>query len=86
MAMKPLRLYRFVGLACTVTLQFKWQWRVITSNGRHAIFPNRQAARQYKSVVPLELKPRLQRRLIQSDWNDYQDSFTYNAKGSGSGR
>ncbi|AVD99716.1 hypothetical protein HWB51_gp096 [Mycobacterium phage Cuke] len=60
------------------------------------IFQTRRGARQYKSNLLLDADPflsktdvknvKLQRRLVSVDWQDYSDSFSYNAKGNGNGR
>lgn len=65
-------------------LLFKWQWRVewqINYVGATLSreFSNRNDARRFKSIVPLKAKPRLQRRLVQANWEDYNDSFRQNA-------
>ena len=69
---------------------FKWEWRVVwnlhgTQKHSHG-FSSRAAARQFKNVITTTCNPRLQRRLVAVDWEDYTDTFSYNAKGNGNGR
>lgn len=79
-------------------LWFKWQWAVFyeektyatgTWINSHIICDSRSDARnfaRYKKDQRFARKVVIKRRLVQTFWEDYQDSFTYNAKGNGNGR
>lgn len=73
------------GIAyATRLLRLKWQWRVVWLSAGGAAqstktFHSRREARQYKAIVPTVYNPRLQRRLVEADWHDYNDSFRWNA-------
>lgn len=73
------------GIAyATRLLRLKWQWRVVWLSAGNTVpsskvFHSRREARQYKAIVPTVYKPRLQRRLVEVDWHEYNDSFGWNA-------
>jgi hypothetical protein len=88
MAMRYIKMWG-IGRMCDVRL-FKWEWRVTWvlpgNNHSNSSQPFRKHARQYKSGVPLRCNPRIERRLVQTTWQSYKDTFGYNAKGNGNGR
>lgn len=77
---------------------FKWQWALFYEENIYLhggwknqclIFNSRGDARsskfdlrRRKDIRNLKMK----RRLVQANWEDYNDSFSYNAKGNGNGR
>lgn len=90
--MKPVTLYWFVR-GVTHERKFKWEYRVVwtyggkpQSSADFEVLHSRSDARRYKKSIWSALKPRIQRRLVQTTWEDYSDTFTYNAKGNGNGR
>lgn len=80
---------------------FKWQWALFyeektylsgTWIKKHMIFDSRADARYFKKynlshhLRGLVRNVKMKRRLVQANWEDYQDSFSYNAKGNGNGQ
>ena len=61
---------------------------------RMMVFDSRADARLWKSNLNGQIKLRnasvrnvkMKRRLVQANWDDYNDSFSYNAKGNENGR
>ena len=78
---------------------FKWQWALFykektyrdgTWVDRMIIFHSRSEARAFKHSCLYDDKwirnVKMKRRLVQANWDDYNDSFSYNAKGNGNGQ
>lgn len=81
---------------------FKWQWAVSCEvqddtdfNGKWhpalTVIETRWRAREYRNEINAgKLRgvrnAKLKRRLVQVDWEEYPDTFSYNAKGNGNGR
>lgn len=96
MTSKYIALYRFPRGRTYRTL-FKWQWRVVYQVNVDGVWEqhehiavNRAMARYFKRNLPNTYGStrwaRIQRRLVQVDWKDYKDTFSYNEKGNGNGR
>ncbi len=66
-------------------LNFKWQWAVFyeqKSTLAYRICPTRKTAREFSRLMkkyPDVKKVQLKRRLIQANWDDYNDSYGWNA-------
>lgn len=78
---------------------FKWQWAVFFEENsyahggwvnRKAICDSRREARLFKQSCLIGKRymrnVKMKRRLVQANWEDYNDSFSYNAKGNGNGQ
>lgn len=82
-------------------LKFRWEWRLEWEENnkgnlkgpdwwtqKHMVFKTREQMRQWKRYVLHADWCRnvvLKRRLVQVNWEPYNDSFSYNAKGNGNG-
>lgn len=73
---------------------FKWQWGVACEIQDYNWYPvifefeSRREARNYRKDAKMMRGIRnatLKRRLVQVGWDDYSDTFSYNAKGNGNG-
>jgi hypothetical protein len=77
------------GIAyATRLLRLRWQWRVTYQLNQHGEwetyvtepFQSRMHARQFKRLVPLIARNvKIQRRLMEVDWHDYSDTYTWNS-------
>lgn len=80
-------------------LWFKWQWAVFFEENSYAhggwvnrkvICDSRREARLFKQSCLISKRymrnVKIKRRLVQANWEDYNDSFSYNAKGNGNGQ
>lgn len=96
MSMKYIRLLAPMGLGFKKTLLFKWDWSVYFEcndgngwyKGRRYV-QGRRGARDFvrsRKSRPWIRNMKIQRRLASVAWEDYSDTFTYNAKGNGNGR
>lgn len=88
--------------AMSKSLNFKWEWRVTWESKeynpkskkwewkpRWLITQNRAMARFYARSHKRnagEQNVKMERRRVQANWEPYNDSFSYNAKGNGNGR
>lgn len=96
--MKPFLLYRFGrGDAATQKLFFKWEWAVLCDYKGYqqdwgpsiSACPSRANARRIRRTMlrdPHCRNVRIARRLVQTKWLPYNDTYSYNAKGNGNGR
>ncbi|QGJ90126.1 hypothetical protein HWC80_gp086 [Mycobacterium phage Indlulamithi] len=83
-------------------VKFKWEWAVFyeewTRTAGHyrqkkIVCESRREARIFRDNLNVRVKYGdkirnvvMKRRLIQVNWDEYHDSFSYNAKGNGNGR
>lgn len=77
--------------AMSKTINFKWQWAVFYEQkawnqerfySAYRICPTRKMAREFSRLIkkhPDIKKVRFKRRLIQANWDDYNDSYGWNA-------
>lgn len=86
MSMKYVKLLAPMGLGFAKSLTFKWEWGVAYEvfNGE-AWYPafkhceSRRAARQFiRGRGTWSRKHKIKRRLVQTQWEAYNDSFTWN--------
>ena len=81
--MKAIKLLAPMGFGFKKSLTFKWEWAVFyeTLNGEpySQHFDSRAEARRYRRGLYFVKKIKIKRRLVQTSWENYNDSFTWNA-------
>lgn len=67
-------------------IKLRWEYRVVwvyggkfQSSNQFSILLSRREAREYRKSIDHRLKPKIQRRLVQANWDDYKDTFGWNS-------
>ena len=86
--LKGRQYYLWYSLFHKKTRRFKWQWRVKYDLNQHGEwetyyspeYGSRREARKFKQIIPVIARNvKVQRRFVEVDWHEYNDSFGWNA-------